>query len=80
GSDLPAALDTYQQLRLPRTSAVQKGARANAKTFHRRTMAGKFATFAPMWLAGRLAPTIGSARQDWVYGYDIVREAASGAD
>ncbi|MEL7130183.1 MAG: FAD-dependent monooxygenase [Pseudomonadota bacterium] len=68
------ALWAYQALRYPRTSAMQKGSRANAKTFHKRTRAGQLSTYGPMWLAGRLFPALGLKRQDPIYGYDITEK------
>lgn len=65
------ALKHYEASRLPRTSRVQAASRANAKTFHQRTAFGKLITYGPMWAAGRIAPGIVNARQDWLYGYDV---------
>ncbi len=72
--DIQTALNAYQAKRFTRASAVQAGSRANAKTFHQRTALGRLKTYGPMWLAGRIAPSIGLARQDAIYGYDIVSE------
>jgi len=71
-SDIPAALNSYQALRFDRASNVQASSRANAQTFHQRTLAGRLKPYGPMWLAGRIAPGIGLARQDKLYSYDIV--------
>ena len=74
-SDVPAALTAYEQLRRARATDVQMSSRANAKTFHQRTLLGQLKTYGPMWLAGRIAPSIGLAQQDAIYGYDIVSES-----
>lgn len=66
-------LHAYQRRRQKRTAAVQAGSRANAKTFHKRGPAAQFATYGPMWLAGKIAPTAIHARQDWLYGHDVTR-------
>ncbi len=79
GREVPGALKRYQALRFARASKVQAASRANAATFHKRSALGRFATYGPMWLAGRAAPAIGLSRQDWVYGYEIVAEAARAA-
>ena len=71
------AFQAYRKLRFKRATRVQAGSRANAKTFHQRTALGRLKTYGPMWLAGRLAPSIGLARQDGIYGYDIVAETAA---
>lgn len=76
-SNPASALPAYQALRLKRASDVQAGSRANAKTFHQRSAFGRLKNYGPMWLAGRLAPGIGLARQDWVYRYDITKAAKS---
>ena len=77
--DITAALKAYQERRYRRASAVQAGSRANAKTFHRRSLAAQFATYGPMWLAGKIAPTAIHARQDWLYGHDVTASRASRA-
>ncbi|MCH1569480.1 MAG: FAD-dependent monooxygenase [Alphaproteobacteria bacterium] len=65
------ALQSYQQARFARTAKVQAGSRANAKTFHKRTRLSQLATYGPMWLAGKIAPTAIHARQDALYGHDV---------
>ena len=68
---IATALESYQNTRLARASKVQAGSRANAKTFHQRTSLGRLSTYGPMWLAGRVAPALIQARQDWIYGHDV---------
>ena len=75
--NIPAALASFETLRQKRANRIQAGSRSNAKTFHQRSFAGRLVTYGPMWLAGRIAPQIGLARQDPVYGYDIVHEAGA---
>lgn len=75
GLPVPSALKSYEVARRGRTSRMQAGSRANAKVFHQRTLFGQLKTYGPMWLAGRLAPGIGLARQDRIYGYNVVSEA-----
>lgn len=70
--DINQALKAYEKLRFGRTSRIQALSRANAKTFHKRTQLGKLATYGPMWLAGKFAPSAIHARQDPIYGYDII--------
>jgi len=65
------ALESYQSTRLARASKVQAGSRANAQTFHQRTPLGRLSTYGPMWLAGRIAPGMIQARQNWIYGHDV---------
>ena len=73
--NIPAALRAYETLRKPRATSVQLASRANAKTFHKQTALGRLTTYGPMWMAGRIAPTIGLQRQDKIYSYDIVSKA-----
>lgn len=70
-SDLPSALTAYQHKRHKRTSEMQAGSRANAKTFHKRSALGQISTYGPMWLAGSVRPEIIYARQDALYGHDV---------
>ena len=74
------ALPAYQNLRYARASKMQAASRANAKTFHQRTGIGRLKTYGPMWLAGRIAPGIGLAQQDWVYNYDITAHVPISSD
>ncbi|MGC6511154.1 MAG: FAD-dependent monooxygenase [Parvibaculales bacterium] len=69
--DIPLALAGYQKRRHARTSKVQTTARANASLFHRHTLAGKLATYGPMWLADKFAPRFIDSRFAWLYGHDV---------
>lgn len=69
----PDALKHYQSLRYDRASSIQLGSRANAKTFHQSTSFGKLKTYGPMWLAGKLFPSVIHKSQDFLYGYDITK-------
>jgi len=42
--------------------------------FHKRTRAEQLATYGPMWLAGKVAPSAVHKRMDWLYGFDAVGE------
>lgn len=74
GSSLPQALMTYQEKRYARASLMQAGSRANAKTFHKKSLVEQVGTYGPMWLAGSLAPQIIYKRQDGLYGYDVTSQ------
>jgi len=67
------SLKAYQDLRLERTSRAQAGSRANMKTFHQRTALGQLVTYGPMWLVGKIAPSIVHRRMDWLYGFDATK-------
>ena len=68
------AFQTYQSKRLDRTAKVQLASRANMKTFHIRSLAAQLSTYGPMWLAGRMFPSIVHRRMDWLYGHDVTAE------
>lgn len=72
GQTVSDALKAYEARRLPRTAKVQARSRNNAKTFHKRSAMARLATYGPMWLGGRLAPSIVHQRMDWLYGYDEI--------
>ncbi len=72
--NLPAALKEYFQVRLPRTARVQAASRANAKLFHRPTALSRALTYGPIWMAGKIAPSVIRSRQDPFYAYDIREE------
>ena len=71
GTGIATSLADYETDRQRRTGAVQAGARANAKLFHRHNPLTQLATYGPMWLAGRAAPGFVHSRNDWIYGHDV---------
>lgn len=73
-NDLRSALETYFETRLPRTARVQAASRGNAKLFHRPTPVSRALTYGPMWVAGKIAPSIIRSRQDPFFAYDIREE------
>ncbi len=77
GTSIEVALQAYQQTRFERASEIQAGSRATAKTFHKRTWLSQIATYAPMWLAGKIAPNAIHKRQDLIYGYDVTHDFLS---
>ncbi len=68
------ALDQYGGQRQARTAKMQRASRANAKTFHKRTLLSQFGTYGPMWLGAKLMPEAVHRRQDWIYGFDVTAE------
>lgn len=71
------ALGRYQTLRLGRTSKMQETSRKNGKIFHQSSSAGKLLTYGPMWMAGRIAPTLINRRQNWIYEFDVTKDNPS---
>jgi salicylate hydroxylase len=63
--DAPAALERYEKVRLPRVTAVQAMARANAGRFHLPDGPVQRARDEAMASSFGLSPAI-----DWLYGYD----------
>jgi salicylate hydroxylase len=69
GDDLSA----YQTRRHTRTTKVQAASRANMGLFHKSSWLSKLTTYGPMWIAGKIAPSIVHGRMDWLYGYDVTK-------
>lgn len=72
-SDVAAACQAYFRARIARATRIQERSARNLSLFHRRGAIAQFGTFAPMWLAGRMAPGALLAPLDWIYGYDVTR-------
>ncbi len=64
-------LHSYQLTRRARTIKVQKEASANMSRFHLRSPITQLAAYGPLWMAGKVAPNVFHARQDWLYGFDV---------
>ena len=64
-------LQSYQLTRRARTIKVQKEASANMTRFHLRSPITQLAAYGPLWMAGKVAPNVFHARQDWLYGFDV---------
>jgi len=71
GRPAPTSLQAYQDRCFDRATDVQARSRANAKTFHKRTLAGRLSTYGPMWMAGKVAPGIVHNRMDDLYRHDV---------
>ncbi len=71
GDEAEAGLRLYEAARMPRTAKVQAASRANMGIFHRRSAVSRAATYAPMWLGGKIAPGLVRRRMDWLYGVDV---------
>jgi salicylate hydroxylase len=67
-TDVPGALQAYEQTRLPRATKVQSWSRRNARLFHLPQPASE-ALFGAAALADRFVPGGAAARFDWLYGY-----------
>lgn len=69
--EVKPALQHYFNLRIERVSKMQRAARANMRHFHYRNPLA----YAPMFLAGQLAPWYMHSRQDWIYGHNVTTMA-----
>lgn len=70
-SDLPTALEAYEAVRKPRTTKVQNGARKMLRLFHHRNPIIAFFAYTPLWIIGRLAPSMFLRRNAWIYSHDV---------
>jgi len=66
---LPAISGLHGE-RIQRTSRIRLASRTNMGLFHRSHWFSQLATYGPIWLAGRLMPSVLQSRQDWIYRYD----------
>jgi len=73
GRSLNESLEMYQSLRFKRTCKAQAASKANMNTFHQRSRLGQLKTYGPMWLAGKIMPSIVHRRMDWLYGFDVTK-------
>jgi salicylate hydroxylase len=67
-------LARYEAIRKPRATRVQSASRANMGLFHRQSAISQLASYGPAWLAGKVAPSVLQARNDWIYAYDVINE------
>jgi len=74
GRSISKSLEAYQDLRFTRSRKVQTASKANMKTFHQRSRLGQLKTYGPMWLAGKIMPSIVHRRMDWLYGFDVTKK------
>ena len=63
--------------RIQRTSRIRLASRTNMGLFHRSHWFSQLATYGPIWLAGRLMPSVVQSRQDWIYRYDATGRRGS---
>lgn len=71
--DTQTALQTYQNIRLPRTRNIQLNARKNAALYHMSTPIeqAKLAVLSGLSNIG-LSDTVAASKLDYIYGYNIV--------
>jgi salicylate hydroxylase len=77
-TDTQAALQTYQNIRLPRTRKIQLNARKNAALYHMDSPIeqAKLALLLGLSHLG-LSDTVAANKLDFIYAYNIVKQLNS---
>ena len=70
GGDFETAFERYEQLRLPRTSAIVNGSRENIERFHNPVLADHAA--AMDYVETEWQPDKVRQRYDWLFEYDAM--------
>ncbi|WP_375457722.1 FAD-dependent monooxygenase [uncultured Enterovirga sp.] len=71
GSDAAGAFARYEALRLPRTSAIVNGSRANTARFHNPVLADRDAAI--RYVETEWKPETVRSRYDWLFAYDAMQ-------
>ncbi|KNG93933.1 monooxygenase [Pseudaestuariivita atlantica] len=71
GGMISAACERYYAARIDRVTRVQEQSAANLALFHRRGVLSQLQAYAPIWLAGKVAPRLLQRRNDWLYGAEL---------
>jgi salicylate hydroxylase len=71
GTDIAAACAQHYAQRIARTSRVQRVSAKNLELFHKSSRLTQLMAYAPIWLAGQLAPSLVHRRNDWLYGAPV---------
>ncbi|NND39031.1 MAG: monooxygenase [Pseudomonadales bacterium] len=75
--DSPAeALQCYAASRRQRCSKAQRQSSRNARIFHRKNAMSQTLQYLPLWIGGKLAPSLLARQFDWLYSYDITNNNA----
>lgn len=72
--DLGIGLRSYEQLRIPRTSDIQRRASANTGRFHARSSIQQWWYWQVPGVAAKLMPSLVHRQFDAIYGHDVVDE------
>ena len=68
GDGIPRAITNYFDKRIARATKVQRISAQNLRLFHKSSRPAQILSFGPIWLAGKLAPSLVQKRNDWLYG------------
>ena len=64
---IPRAIANYFDERIKRVTKVQRVSAQNLRLFHKSSSPAQILSYAPIWLAGKLAPGLVQKRNDWLY-------------
>jgi len=65
---IPIAIASYFDERIKRVTKVQRVSAQNLRLFHKPSLPAQILSYAPVWLAGKLAPGLVQKQNDWLYG------------
>ena len=65
---IPRATAKYFDKRIERVTKVQRVSAQNLRLFHKSSLPAQILSYGPIWLAGKLAPSLVQKRNDWLYG------------
>ena len=65
---IPRAISNYFDERIQRVTKVQRVSAQNLRLFHKSSLPAQILSYGPIWLAGKLAPSLVQKRNDWLYG------------
>ena len=65
---IPRAIANYFDERIERVTKVQRVSAQNLRLFHKSSLPAQILSYGPIWLAGKLAPSLVQKRNDWLYG------------
>ena len=71
GPAIATACAQHYAERIARTSRVQRVSAQNLQLFHKSGRLAQLMAYAPIWLAGQLAPALVRKRNDWLYGAPV---------
>ena len=73
-SETDLAMLAYREARFDRTSRIVKRSADNLDLFHTEGKARQILRFAPAWIAGKLSQDLIHRQQDWIYGYNPLKD------
>jgi salicylate hydroxylase len=68
------AMNAYCDARLARTSKIVKRSSENLSLFHTSGAMAQATKFGPIWIAGKLSQNLIHRQQDWIYGYNVLKD------